>query len=103
MARPREHDLDELLDHARAIWVREGRKALTIRSLSSASGVSNGAIYNAFGARGSVLAAVWIREADSFILFQREASLRVRAQGGPPSGRGGCRVAGTRGVRLSEP
>ena len=78
MARPREHDLDDLLDHARTIWAREGRTALTIRSLSVAAGVSNGAIYHAFGSRGRLLAAAWIREADSFLASSgRHASASV--------------------------
>ncbi|MFC5728174.1 MULTISPECIES: TetR/AcrR family transcriptional regulator [Nocardioides] len=73
MGRPRSHDLDLLLDHARALWVDGGAAGLTIRRLSARSGVSNGAIYNAFGSRDNLLARVWAREADAFLAFQREA------------------------------
>lgn len=46
---------------------------MTIRGLSDAAGVSNGAIYNAFGSRDGLLAAVWAREASRFLDFQRDA------------------------------
>lgn len=70
MGRPREHDLGELLDHARALWVERGTAGLTIRALSSRSGVSSGAIYNAFGSREHLLARAWAREARAFLTFQ---------------------------------
>lgn len=72
MGRPREHDLDELLDHAKRLWVDGGMAGVTIRRLSSVSGVSNGAIYNAFGSRDNLLARVWAREAEEFLAFQSE-------------------------------
>ncbi len=74
MGRPRRHDLDELLDHARTLWVRRGTSGVTIRGLSDAAGVSNGAIYNAFGSRDGLLAAVWAREASKFLEFQRDVA-----------------------------
>lgn len=76
--RPRQHDLDSLLDDARSLWVEQGVGGLTMRELSARSGVGNGAIYHAFGSRDNVLAAVWAREAGHFLRFQRdlvEASL----------------------------
>jgi AcrR family transcriptional regulator len=74
VARPRLHDLDQLLDHARELWAEDGPNALTIRALSTRSGVSNGAIYNAFGSRANLLARVWAREAEAFLRFQAEAA-----------------------------
>lgn len=71
MGRPREHDLDVLLDHARALWVEKGTTGLTIRALSAQSGVSTGAIYNAFGSRENLLARAWVREGRTFLAFQR--------------------------------
>ncbi|WP_028644104.1 TetR/AcrR family transcriptional regulator [Nocardioides sp. URHA0020] len=70
MGRPREHDLDTLLGHARDLWAEQGATALTIRALSARSGVSNGAIYNAFGSRANLLARVWAAEAEKFLTFQ---------------------------------
>ena len=71
MGRPRRHDLDGLLDHARRLWVGDGVDAVTTRALTTASGASNGAIYHAFGSRDGLLARVWAREADTFLAFQR--------------------------------
>lgn len=75
MGRPRQHDLDELLGHARSLWIERGVDGLTIRALSSASGASNGAVYHAFGSRDGLLARVWAQEAGRFLAFQRD---RVR-------------------------
>jgi AcrR family transcriptional regulator len=71
VGRPREHDLDTLLDHAKELWADHGTTSLTIRALSTRSGVSNGAIYNAFGSRNNLLARVWSREAEKFLDFQQ--------------------------------
>lgn len=71
MGRPREHDLEAVLDHARRLWVEGGPAAVTIRALASESGVSNGAIYHAFGSRDGLLARVWAREAQRFLARQR--------------------------------
>lgn len=73
MGRPRRHDRDELLDHARDLWAREGLGGLTIRSLSARSGVPNGVIYHAFGSRDGLVARVWNREAGAFLDLQRHA------------------------------
>lgn len=70
MGRPRRHDRDAVLDHAKTIWSGEGLDALTVRALSARSGVSNGALYNAFGSRANLLARVWAREAEAFLRFQ---------------------------------
>lgn len=71
MARPRTHDLDVLLDHARALWVQEGDAGVTVRALAGASGVSNGAIYHSFGTRDALLLRAWCREAEAFLDHQR--------------------------------
>ena len=38
-----------------------GPAAVTIRAISSATGVSNGAVYHTFGSRAGVLARAWLR------------------------------------------
>ncbi|TQL66390.1 TetR family transcriptional regulator [Nocardioides albertanoniae] len=81
MGRPRQHDLDELLAHARTLWVERGVDGLTIRALSSVSGASNGAVYHAFGSRDGLLARVWAREADRFLAFQRHQVDEAMSQG----------------------
>ena len=85
MGRPREHDLDKLLDHARKLWVEGGMSGVTIRALSAASGASNGAIYNAFGSRDNLLARVWTREAERFLALQTETVEAALATGDAPA------------------
>ncbi|MET3962652.1 AcrR family transcriptional regulator [Marmoricola sp. OAE513] len=81
MGRPQSLDVDDLLDHARAIWVAERVAAVTIRALSARSGVSNGAIYHHFASRNHLLAQVWAREASGFLAFQAEEVRRAREAG----------------------
>jgi len=82
MARPRVHDLDALLDHARRLWVQGGPGRVTTRELSAVSGMSNGAIYHAFGSRDGLLVQVWSRQAEEFLRFQRDATEQVLTAGG---------------------
>lgn len=86
MGRPRQHDLKDLLDQARSLWIEDGVAGVTIRALSTASGASNGAIYHAFGSRDCLLASVWTREADKFLSFQRDLVERAMGEGGPVDG-----------------
>ncbi|GGU20134.1 TetR/AcrR family transcriptional regulator [Nocardioides albus] len=81
MGRPRHYDLDELLGHARTIWLERGVDGLTIRALSAASGASNGAVYHAFGSRAGLLAGVWSQEAGRFLAFQRDRVREARLDG----------------------
>ena len=81
MGRPREHDRDELLDHALRLWSAQGDSGLTIRALSRSSGASTGAIYHAFGSRDAILARVWARAAERFLAFQRHAVEQALADG----------------------
>ena len=81
MARPQLVDVDALLDHARAIWMAEGQSAVTIRALSSRSGVSNGAIYHHFSSRNHLLSQIWAREAAAFRAFQHEQIEEARKSG----------------------
>lgn len=83
MGRPQEIDIDELLSHARAIWVAEGMKAVTIRALSERSGVSNGSIYHHFTSRAHLLAQVWAGEAAAFRAFQLDRIEAARNGGSP--------------------
>lgn len=73
MPRPRVHDLDRLLDIAEQLAVDAGLAAVTVRALSEATGMSNGAIYHAFGSRAGLLGQVWLRAAGRFLDLQREA------------------------------
>lgn len=82
MGRPRQYDLEDLLAHARDLWIERGVDGLTIRALSSASGASNGAVYHAFGSRDGLLARVWAEEAGRFLAFQRDRVAEAMRAGG---------------------
>lgn len=87
MPRPRVHDLEQLMDAAEKLAVESGAAAVTVRALSEATAVSNGAIYHAFGSRAGLVGRVWLRAAQRFLALQREAveealSLGARGQAG---------------------
>lgn len=73
MARPRVHDLDRVLDVAEELAVAAGPAAVTIRALSEATSVSNGALYHAFGSRAGLLGRAWVRAAEGFLELQRSS------------------------------
>lgn len=73
MVRPRVHDLDRVLDAAEELAVGAGPAAVTIRALSKATAMSNGALYHAFGTRAGLLGRAWVRAAHSFLQLQRDA------------------------------
>lgn len=73
MARPRTHNLDALLDAAQTLAADAGAAAVTVRALAEVTGVSNGAIYHAFGSRAGLLGRVWLRAATQFLAIQSEA------------------------------
>lgn len=79
MPRPRVHDLGHVLDAAERIAVDNGPTAVTIRALSDATSVSNGALYHAFGSRTGLLARAWLRSAELFLTLQRDAVDAARA------------------------
>lgn len=71
MPRPRVHDLDTLLDAAENLAATAGPTAVTVRAVSDVTGVSNGAIYHAFGSRGGLVGSAWLRAAQRFLALQR--------------------------------
>ncbi|MBF6351166.1 MULTISPECIES: TetR/AcrR family transcriptional regulator [Nocardia] len=76
MPRPRIHDLEYLLDTAEQMAVDTGPATVTVRALSAATAVSNGAIYHAFGSRSGLMGRVWLRAAQRFLDLQRAAADR---------------------------
>ncbi|NUW42535.1 TetR/AcrR family transcriptional regulator [Nonomuraea rhodomycinica] len=81
MARPRTHDLDQLLDVAERLVADHGPERFTVRALAAASGVSNGAIYHAFGSLPVLLGRLWLRAAREFLDLQVELVEAVRGDG----------------------
>ena len=70
MPRPRVHDPDRVLDAAESLAVSAGPGAVTIRAISAAVGVSNGAVYHTFGSRMGLLARAWLRAGHRFMAAQ---------------------------------
>jgi AcrR family transcriptional regulator len=73
MPRPRVHDPERILDAAESLAVESGPAAVTIRAISAATGVSNGAVYHSFGSRGALLGRAWLRAGRRFL--EAQASL----------------------------
>ena len=73
MPRPQVYDRDATLDAAEELAVEGGVKAVTIRAMSERAGISNGAIYHAFGSRGGLVGRAWVRAARRFLALQRQA------------------------------
>jgi AcrR family transcriptional regulator len=80
MPRPPLYDRDAILDAAEQLAVDGGVSAVTIRAVSERAGISNGAIYHAFGSRGGLVGRAWVRAGRRFLTLQREA---VDAEGDP--------------------
>ncbi|MEU4838939.1 TetR/AcrR family transcriptional regulator [Nocardia testacea] len=81
MPRPRVHALDPLMDAAERLAIDSGPAAVTVRALSEATSVSNGAIYHAFGSRAGLMGQVWLRAAQRFLALQHQAVDRALAAG----------------------
>jgi AcrR family transcriptional regulator len=73
MPRPQVYDRDAMLDAAEQLAVEGGPTAVTIRAVSERAGISNGAIYHAFGSRGGLVGRAWVRAARRFLALQRQA------------------------------
>jgi AcrR family transcriptional regulator len=56
-----------VLDSTEDLVAQDGIDAVTIRALTKATGVSNGAIYRTFESRGGLLGRVWIRAERRFL------------------------------------
>lgn len=72
MPRPRVYDPDVVLDAAESLTVASGPAAVTIRAISDAVGLSNGALYHTFGSRAGVLAHAWLRAGRRFLALQHD-------------------------------
>lgn len=73
MPRPQLYDRDATLDAAEQLAVEGGVKAVTIRAVAERAGISNGAIYHAFGSRGGLVGRAWLRAARRFLSLQKQA------------------------------
>ena len=71
MPRPQVYDRDAMLDAAEQLAVEGGVTAVTIRAVSERAGISNGAIYHAFGSRGGLVGRAWVRAVRRFLTLQK--------------------------------
>ncbi|WP_156746315.1 TetR/AcrR family transcriptional regulator [Mycobacterium sp. 1423905.2] len=67
MSSPRLYDPDYVIDAVEQLVAQHGTDALTIRALTKATGVSNGAIYRTFESRGGLLGRARIRAERRFL------------------------------------
>jgi AcrR family transcriptional regulator len=72
MPRPRVYDQDQILDAVEQLAVQSGPGAVTIRAISAAVGVSNGAVYHTFGSRAGLAGRAWLRAGHRFLSTQSE-------------------------------
>ncbi len=72
MPRPRVYDQDQILDAVERLAVESGHAAVTIRAISDAIGVSNGAVYHTFGSRAGLVGRAWLRAGHRFLGVQGE-------------------------------
>ncbi|RWA21816.1 hypothetical protein MBRU_14020 [Mycolicibacterium brumae DSM 44177] len=64
------HDPDDILDAVEALVCARGAAGVSIRAVSAATGVSNGALYHEFGSRAALLARTWLRAGRRFLACQ---------------------------------
>ncbi len=86
MPRPRVYDPDRVLDAAESLAVSAGPAAVTIRAISAATGVSNGAVYHTFGSRVELLGRAWLRAGHRFLEAQAASVDQALATPGPRAG-----------------
>lgn len=75
LARPRIHQPDTVLDHARDVVLKRGSRAATMEAIASASGAPMGSLYHCFNSRDELLARLWVRA-----VRRSQAAFRAAAQ-----------------------
>ncbi len=83
MPRPRVYDPDRVLDAVESLAVTSGPSAVTMRAISAAIGVSNGALYHTFGSRSGLVGRAWLRAGHRFLTVQNALVDQALAKGGP--------------------
>ena len=83
MPRPRVYEPDRVLDAVESLAAMSGPAAVTIRAISAAIGVSNGALYHTFGSRSALMGRAWLRAGRRFLAVQNALVDRALAEAGP--------------------
>ncbi len=86
MPRPRVYEPDRVLDAVESLTVAAGPAAVTIRAVSAAAGVSNGALYHTFESRPGLMGRAWIRAARRFFRLQNALVDQALTAGDPQAG-----------------
>ena len=102
MPRPRMHDPDAVLDAVENLVARSGPTAVTIRAISAAVGVSNGAVYHTFTSRGGLMGQAWLRAGQRFLAVQTSLVDEALATSGPDSATEAVVAAANAAVAFSE-
>jgi AcrR family transcriptional regulator len=77
------HDPGAVLDAVENLVAQSGPTAVTIRAISAAVGVSNGAVYHTFTSRGGLMGQAWLRAGQRFLAVQTSLVDEALARGGP--------------------
>src|SRR5271156_5729812 len=83
MPRPRVHEPDQVLDAVESLAVKSGPAAVTIRAISAAVGVSNGALYHTFGSRSGLMGRAWLRAGRRFLGVHNNLVDKALSTSGP--------------------
>src|ERR1700722_7648955 len=83
MPRPRVYEPDRVLDAVESLAAASGPAAITIRAISAAVGVSNGALYHTFGSRSGLMGRAWIRAGRRFLAVQNDLVDKALSTTGP--------------------
>ncbi|OBI43729.1 TetR family transcriptional regulator [Mycobacterium kyorinense] len=83
MPRPRVYEPDRVLDAVESLAATYGSAAVTIRAISAAVGVSNGAVYHTFGSRAGLIGQAWLRAGRRFLTEQTTSVDRALSAAGP--------------------
>jgi AcrR family transcriptional regulator len=86
MPRPRIYDPDMVLDAVESLAVKSGPAAVTIRAISAAVGVSNGALYHTFGSRAELMGRAWLRAGYRLLAVQNSLISQALSSTGNHSG-----------------
>ena len=86
VARPRVYEVDRVLDAVESLAVQSGPAAVTIRAISAAVGVSNGAVYHTFRSRAGLVGRAWLRAGHRFLAMQTALVDRMLSASGDEAG-----------------
>ena len=96
------HDPDVVLDAVEDLVAHSGPAAVTIRAISAAVGVSNGAVYHTFTSRGGLMGQAWLRAGRRFLALQSSLVDEALARGAPDSAIEAVVAAANAAVAFSE-